>query len=68
MRIIGILICLIFMNSMSIKNNVVGIIRHDVDIERYRELGGEYEVADHLFPFCPDHQFSDRVTTQFRHH
>ncbi|SHG76787.1 DNA binding domain-containing protein, excisionase family [Chryseolinea serpens] len=29
---------------------------------------GESEVADHLFPFCPDHQFSDDVTTQFRHH
>jgi hypothetical protein len=24
--------------------------------------------ADHLFPFCPDHQFSDQVTTQFHHH
>jgi secreted trypsin-like serine protease len=39
MKSICLVICLLFMNSVSIKNKVTGIIRHDVDIERYRELG-----------------------------
>lgn len=45
MKLIGILTCLIFMNSMSVKNKVAGMIRHDVDIERYRELGRKPEFS-----------------------
>ncbi|AYB34912.1 trypsin-like serine protease [Chryseolinea soli] len=45
MRLIGILTCLIFMNSVSLKNKVSGMIRHDVDIERYRELGRNPEFS-----------------------
>lgn len=38
MKSIGLLTCLLCMTSMDV-NKVTGIIRHDVDIERYRELG-----------------------------
>ena len=41
----GLLICILFMNSVSVKNNVNGMIRHDVDIERYRELGRRPEFS-----------------------
>jgi len=39
MRLSGIFICLLLMNGTSIESKMTGIIRHDVDIERYRELG-----------------------------
>ncbi len=40
MRSFGLLVCLLlFANSVCIKNRVTGMIRHDVEIERYRELG-----------------------------
>ncbi|MBX2963733.1 MAG: trypsin-like serine protease [Cyclobacteriaceae bacterium] len=38
MKSIGLFTCLLFMTSMSV-NKTNGIIRHDIDIERYRELG-----------------------------
>lgn len=45
MKLVGLLICVLLINSVSIKNKVTGIIRHDVDIERYRELGRRPEFS-----------------------
>jgi Trypsin len=45
MKLIVLLISLLFMNSVSVKNNVMGMIRHDVDIERYRDLGRRPEFS-----------------------
>lgn len=45
MKSISLLICLLFMNSASIKHKVIGMTRHDVDIELYRELGRQPEFS-----------------------
>ena len=41
----GLLICLLFMNSVSIKDKIIGMTRHDVDIELYRDLGRQPEFS-----------------------
>ncbi len=43
MKLIILIIGLLFMNSVSVNNKVTGIIRHDVDIERYRDLARQPE-------------------------
>jgi Trypsin len=45
MKLFGLLISLLFINSVSVTNKVTGIIRHDVDIERYRDLGRRPEFS-----------------------
>jgi hypothetical protein len=45
MKLFGLLISLLFINSVSVTNKVAGIIRHDVDIERYRDLGRRPEFS-----------------------
>ncbi len=45
MKSIGLLICLLFMNNVSVEKKVTGMIRHDIDIERYRDLGRRPEFS-----------------------
>jgi hypothetical protein len=45
MKLIGSLICLLFANPASVTDNITGMIRHDIGIERYRELGRRPEFS-----------------------
>ncbi len=45
MKLIILSISLLFINSVSVKNKVTGIIRHDVVIERYRDLARQPEFS-----------------------
>ncbi len=45
MKLFSLLISLLFINSVSVTNKITGIIRHDVDIERYRDLGRRPEFS-----------------------